>query len=458
MQPTGTECVWSISGLNLSENICKFTSDAINQVRGDRLLAKSMRGVMALGVGTVFERGLRLVRNMILARLLAPSEFGLMAIILAVSTALESFSDVGVGWSIIYNKNGDKPEYLNVAWWFQAIRGIGLFLIAFSATPWLASFYGNPDLLIFLRVAFVTMLFGGFVSPGIYLLDKKIHFGKRVFIIQGSGLLGTIVSLGIAFYGIRNVWTLVLGFLAEAAFKCLLSYVLCPFLPSLKINKECLKDILSYARGMFGLPLLTILALQMDVIILGKVVTPEQLGMYSLALALAYQPNLLLSKIIGPILLPVFSKKQDEKEILCKALLKVIRASLFIGAPVTLLFVVFARPLLTVFYGAKYALAAKPFSILCLAMLMSMQGGLLSSIYFAIGKPHLQRKYLILLIFFILSLMYPAAVFFGLLGASCVLLFSHTLAMCVQAIWMSKQTGLNFKDYVACWIPSFRWY
>ena len=107
--------------------------------------------MLALGVGVLAGRGSRLIRNMVLARLLVPEAFGTMAIIMMAAMALEAVTEVGVKQSVIQNKCGADPDYLNVAWWFQAIRGALLFALAFLAAPWVSAFYDRPELLRLLQ-------------------------------------------------------------------------------------------------------------------------------------------------------------------------------------------------------------------------------------------------------------------------------------------------------------------
>ena len=97
----------------------KVLSGLASHLHGNSLKARSARGAVVLGSGSVAERGLRFVRNMILARLLAPEELGLMALIIAATVILDAFTEVGIKQSVIQNKNGAKREYLNVAWWID---------------------------------------------------------------------------------------------------------------------------------------------------------------------------------------------------------------------------------------------------------------------------------------------------------------------------------------------------
>ena len=109
--------------------------DNVGLMRGSDLKAKSARGAALFGAGTVTDRGLRFVRNMILARILAPDEFGLMAIVMVAAMVMGLFIEVGVTHSVIQNKRGADREYLNAAWWIQAIQGLVLFLIGTFLAP-----------------------------------------------------------------------------------------------------------------------------------------------------------------------------------------------------------------------------------------------------------------------------------------------------------------------------------
>lgn len=435
--------------MNLINNL---KSGVVDRLRGSSLGARSSRGVVALGVGTVAERILRLVRNMILARLLAPDDFGLMAIVLSVLELLGCVTDVGVRQSIIHHQEGDKKEYLNIAWWVQVIRGIGLFITVLLVAPAICRFYSKPELLNLLRVSLLVVIFNALTSPRLYVLDKEFRFVKALCLIQGSSVLGTAVAIVLAFY-MQNVWVLVIGQVVQIGVQCLLSHILCPFRPMLKIDHRYLKEFLKFGRGMLGLAFLTVISMQTDVFVLAKLLSSEKVGMYALALSLARQPVMLFSGTIGRVLLPAFAEKQNDRKALCSAVVRLLRIILLFGVPMTVLAALGAKTILSVIYGAKYEVVALPFALLCFTMLFYVQAVVLSQIYMGIGMPHLHRRYVVLLASLIISLIYPGIKLFGLVGAAGVLLFSNAAAVFMQIIWMKSVIGLRFKDYIYCWWP-----
>lgn len=432
--------------------INRLISPILERFRGGSIGSRSSRGVAALGVGAVAERVMRLVRNMILARLLAPDDFGLMAIVMSVLFALESFTDVGVRQSIIHNKKGGEREYLNIAWWVQIVRGLGLFILALLVAPAICRFYDKPELLNLLRVSFLFIIFNALTSPRLYLLDKEFRFAKSLCLIQGSSLLGTLTAIILALY-MQSVWVLVIGQVSQVTVQCLLSHILCPFRPMMKIDRRYLKEFLKFGRGMLGLAFLTVVSMQTDVFVLAKLLSSKDVGMYVLALSLARQPMYLFNVTLGRVLLPAFAEKQNDKKALCNAVLKILKGILLFGFPIVVLTALGARPILSIIYGAKYGAVAIPFALLCFSMLFYVQAIVLSQVYMGIGMPHLHRRYVVFLAALIMALIYPGIRLFGLAGAAGVLLFSNAVAVFMQIIWMKNAIGLKFKDYLYCWLP-----
>lgn len=432
--------------------IRKIISDKVGQLRGTDIKAKSARALVALSVGTVAGRSMRFIRSMILARILAPNQIGIMAIVMGFSMAFEALTEVGVKQSIIQNKGGANTRYLNVAWWMQVTRALCLFGIAFVSAPWISSFYDNPELLQLLRVAFIAIALRGFVSPRAAVLEKEYKFGRAVFLSQGSAIVGAIISIGLAFV-MRNVWALVIGFVIEMAILCIFSFILVPFMPRFEIDRSSLVELMKYARRMFGLPILTAVSFYAPILILGKVISEDQLGLYSYAVLLGYIPIDLYIRTIAPVVLPAFSEKQDDNNALCRGVLRTTQWTAFCVIPLAAFMACCASELLLLAYGAKYVAMAIPFAVLCLQIVVRNQAVSLAGIYLAIGKPHLQRRFAVIRALLIIGLMYPAAVRFGPLGVAVVSVLSNTVVLFMQVLKARKVIDLNLIPYLRSYVP-----
>jgi O-antigen/teichoic acid export membrane protein len=374
-----------------------------------------------------------------------------MATIVAMSTAFEAFTEVGVRQSIIHSERGDQSQYLNVAWWLQALRGIGLFTISFLLTPWISQFYQKPELLPLLRVSFVVIILNGLISPRIYVLEKELQFTKFVLLTQGSGLLSTLLTVGLAFY-VQDVRALVAGFLIEGLLRLVLSFVLCPFRPRLEIDYDSLGELLRFARGMFGMAILTLITFRTDVILLGKLVATEKLGVYYIVLSLAQIPFEIFDRVVSPVLLPAFAQKQNDVTAVKNAVLKITKATAILGIPMVAIQIICARALLSLAYGPQYAVASSTFVFLCLYLLARAQGTILGQVFMGLGYPQLHRRFVILRASILVASIYPMTTFFGLLGAAIALTLSSFIALFMQVFWIRKLIKLQFGMYAFQWL------
>lgn len=407
-----------------------------------------VRGGSVLAAGTIIERLARFGRNVVLARVIAPDQFGLMAVVLAAIALFEAITEVGVNQAVIQNHRGHTPEFLNVAWWINAVRGVAIFVIAALLSPAVASFYRQPDLAPLLTVAFVSMIFTGLASPRMYALQRQFRFGASVAVTQGAGLLGTLATLALGLT-LRNVWALVIGTVVEAALRFLLSFLVCPIRPSFRIDRESWRDLFRFTRGMLGLSFLTFLVSQADIFVLGRLVTTEVLGLYSMAVTLALFPLMVFSKVAQPLVVPLLAAHQDAPDALRATYLRLQRLIWLFGLPMATTMGVAAAPLLELVYGPAYAAASTPFAIISAYVVVYMASMVSFSVYLAIARPELQRSFTLLRAALLVAGIYPLAVAFGPVGAAASMLGALTLAMLLQLRNLGRVIGLRAGPYAA---------
>ncbi len=424
------------------------SSQGKGQPCGRDLLARCLRAGSILAVSSGVAQGARLLRNIILARILAPDQFGLMALVLAASLLFESLTEVGIRQAIVQSRRGDTLGYLNAAWWFSATRGVLLYALGVWSSPWIAAFYEEPGLTPLLQVAFLTMAFSGFTSPRLYVLEKRLEFGKYVWITQGAGLAGTLISL-LMVTVFPNVWALVIGFVGEAVSRCLASFVFCPMRPRLLFDQASARELLRFSRGMIGLPLLTFVVMQADVFVLGKVCSRDDLGMYTLALSLAQTPVTLFSRVVQPLILPVLSEAQDDLPRMWHHLLRMNRSILLFGFPVSCLLAVFAPAVLKACYGPSYEVMSPVLAILSFYFLLQLINIPVASAYLALGRPALHRRFTMLRLVLIGLTIYPAASLYGTTGVAADLLGCLAVATGFQLVVLGRALAMPAASYAA---------
>ncbi len=423
-----------------------------NKPQPERLRTRALKGGAVLGVGSVFERGLRFVVNMILARLLAPDQFGLMALVLAANGMFEVLTEVGIGQSVIQNKKGDTDSFLSAAWIFGSLRGVSLCLIGLLIAPWVASIYQDASLTPLLRVVSLTMLFNGMANPRLYVLQKQMKFGRYVIIMQGAACFCTLLCLILALV-MRNVWALVIGYVAEAGIRSLLSYLLCPFHLNRRIDRESWRELFQYSRSIVGLPIITFMFLQMDIFVMGIVSSKELLGMYSMAVTLASIPVMVFSKVASPMLLPALSETQDHMEVLRSRLVKMTRYLVLAGLPLATLQALFAPFILSVVYGPAYSSVSTAYSLLSLYIIIYLLNCLIVAGYWATGRPQIDRWFSLGRVLIALLCIYPALVSFGAAGAAGTRLLSSLIILALEIAFLPYYLRLPVHRYLSSFKP-----
>jgi lipopolysaccharide exporter len=409
---------------------------------GDGLKAKAMRGGTWLGAGSVAEQAVRFARNMILTRLLAPNAFGAMAIVMSCSAIVGTLTDVGQRAAVIQNPRGREHAYLNAGWWMGMGRAICMYAIIFAMAPWVARFYGNTELRGLLRVALMSTLFEGAMSPRSILPQKEMKFGRWMAISNGGGICGVIVTVVLSFY-LRDVWALAIGACSENAFRCLLSYILCPGLPSVGWDRHAARDLYKFSRAVVGLSFLNLIFSRTDIFVLGKLYSPTILGLYTMAVLLVQTPSSFLTSMMGQVLFPTFAHVQDDKDRINRILGVVTSWLVLLGIPGVVAIYLSGRSLLTVLYGARYVAAVGPLAVAALVVLLNVLNAAITCVFNGIGRPALHRRAVAASAVVMMLAIYPACRLFGFVGGQVAALLAIIVSYALQIMRMRDVSGLQ---------------
>jgi O-antigen/teichoic acid export membrane protein len=433
-------------GLNAGGVLVRTKESLIGLFAGKSLKAKAIRGGAWLGSGSVAEQGARFVRNLILVRLLVPAAFGTAAIVMSAGLVLQSFTEVGAREALVQNPRGAEPRFINAAWWMVFVRSLFVCCSLFLAAPWVARFYGNPQLASLLRVAVSGLILEGAMSARSYIAIKDMRFSRWAAILHGGGIVGIVITIALGFF-FRNVWALVIGIACESAARCVLSYVICPWMPSLRVDGEALRELFQYSKGVFGLPLLILIFMRTDVFVLGKLIPAAQLGLYTMGIAIAQVPALFISNLLCQISLPTLSQIQEDKLRTNRIILKVTSLIAALGMPALAFAYFCGGPLLTLIYGRPYAVSAGPLFLASGAALLSLANSQITGVFYATGAPGLHRRCMAVMAVVMIVLIYPLSKWLGPVGAQLASLSSIGIGFALQLWQINRFTGLRIFEY-----------
>ncbi len=415
---------------------------------GEGLKQRALRGGFWLGIGSVSEQASRFIRNLILVRVLAPAAFGTIAIVLSVVTVMQSFTDMGVREALIQNPRGGERPYINAAWWMSFGRALWLWLVVCAAAPWIAKFYNNPELVPLFRVAVSSLLLEGAMSARAYVAMKEMKLNKWAMIFHGGGILGVVFTVVLSFY-VRSVWALVLGTCAEALIRCILSYIICPFMPSFRLDRSALRELMKFSRGLFGLALLYLIYMRTDIFVVGKLVPLAALGYYSMAISLAQVPSGFLMNLMGQVAVPAMSHVQGQNERINRILMQLTTVVLVLGLPALVFSFFCGHSVLSVVYGTPYAAATWPLILAALAAVINMANNLITNSFFAAGMPHLHRRCNIAMAAVMVITTYPLVKWIGLAGGQLAAVMAMIVGFGLQLERIQHVTGLSLSRYAS---------
>jgi len=347
-----------------------------------------MRGAVVTAAGYGTGQLIRLARSLILTRLLFPEAFGLMTLVWALLYGLAMFSDTGAAATIVRDKRGDDPEFLNTAWTVQVLRGAVLWIAACLAAYPVATLYEQPQLAQLIPVATLTALLDGFRSTAIYTAQRHLQLDRVVWLDVGNQVLGLIVTVAWALID-PSVWALVGGALAGHCFHVAGSHL---FLAGprnrFRWERESLKTLIGFGKWIYFSSVFHFLAVQGDRLMLGRFLELAQLGVYSIAVMLVEAVLSLASRVINQVLFSAYGKvAQDEADRLRRVFHRArLAIDAFLIAPIGALMVL-GNWIVSVLYDARYHEAGWMFQILCIRLLMVPTVANSESLLVAMGHP-----------------------------------------------------------------------
>lgn len=372
-------------------------------------------GVWAFAL-TMTIRGLRTVRVIVLARLLAPEDFGLMGIALLTLGFLATFTTTGFDQALI-QREGDIKGHLDAAWTVAIARAILIGGIVVLGAPLVAGFFHTPEAIGILRVMGVSMVIGGFKNVGVVFFDKDLQFRQRFIYRSIPHVIDLIVAVGAALL-LRNVWALVFGVLAREISTTIASYIAHPYRPRISLDRDKILDLLKFGVWVFGSAVLSYFSANLDDIVVGRVLDATMLGFYTTAYTLSSFTSQQLTGVITEVAFPAFSKLQSERARLRGAYLRVLRWVAVLAFPVAFGLWFIGPELVETLMGARWLPLIPAFNVLLLWGLLRSVGSTTGPLLFAAGRPDLNTKVHIVTVLLLAAAIYPFTTRWGIVGAA----------------------------------------
>ena len=324
---------------------------------------KALSGIFWSSVQSFGTQSVSFLISIILARLLLPEEFGLIAMIAVFMGVGNTLLNAGLGESLIRTKDPTEEDYSTV-FFFNLIGSVIVYAIIYFSAPWIADFYNQPLLIDIVRWYSIVIVINAFSMIQLTRLTKQVDFKTQMKVSLPSTILAGILGICLA-YEEFGVWSLVYMAIFRSILDMLFLFYNTKWLPSLVFHVEKFKYHLSFGYKLTFSNLLNIVFNNVYQVIIGRYYQSAILGFYDRANQLKTLPVQTLSKIVSRVTYPIFAEFKDDNVRLKSAYKKVMQLLVFIIAPLLLILSALAEPLFRFLFTEKWLQAVPYFEILC---------------------------------------------------------------------------------------------
>lgn len=401
----------------------------------------TLKGVTWSAIERFAVQGVQFIVTIILSRILMPSDFGIVAIVLVFTQIFQTINESGFNTALIFKQNRDSLDY-STAFVANVLIGIISYIILFVLSPYIADFYHNEQLTSVMRVLTLTVIINSFSLVPLVKFTINIDFKS----LAKASLFAAIISgtLGIvAAYTIRNVYAIVLQTISYSIINTVIMCYILKWKPCFNFSFARFMSLFNYAYKLIGARLINVIFDDIYSLAIGKLYSPAVLGCYNRSMSFRQILSKNIINIIQRVSNPLLCEQQNDYKTMQSVLLKFIGTSALIVYPLLAGLMVFSEPLVNVILGTKWSMVSELLTLGCPCGFFYLISTFNRNVYNATGKTGLALKAevikkLIFVIIFLLTMKFNIKIL--LIG----LIIISVLEMVIDIGFAKKQIGVTF--------------
>ncbi|MHC4973465.1 MAG: lipopolysaccharide biosynthesis protein [Planctomycetota bacterium] len=367
--------------------------------------------------------------TLVVIRLLAPADYGLMAMSEVFFGLLLMLSDAGLGQALVQAKKVSERQTRQL-FGVLVLMSVALFAVLFLAAPAIGAYYGKPKVTDISRWLSLGFLLVPFLTIPTALLEREIDFKRKSLVELATAVLSALVILVLAYLG-YGIWALVVGRLLNLGLMAIGLNLIRPYFKLPLFSFGAARGLIKFGGLYTGTSILWFIYSQADIFIAGRVLSEEQMGYYAVAMYLSAIASVKVMPLLNQVALPAYSRLQDDPSAVGYYFLKVVRVVALITFPIFFGLAVVAPEFVHLILGEKYEGAILPIVLLSLAMPMRMISNLFPAMVYGRGHPGVEMGNTLFGLF-VMPIAVLIGVHWGLLGLCLAWLTGFPLVFAFQ--------------------------
>lgn len=405
-------------------------------------VAKGVLWTMGLRI-TV--RAIAFVSTIILARLLTPEDFGLVAIIMSFFSLIDIFGDFGFDTVLIQKQNATVDHY-NTAWSFNVTFGVFSCITVISLSGIISDFYGNPELQPIMLMLSFLFLFNGLQNIGVADFRKNLTFDKEFKFQIIPKLISFFCTIGLAFW-LRNYWALVIGALVWKGCILINSYILHNFRPRFIFSAR--KELFNFSKWLMINNFLNFVNTRSPEMIIGKILSPQATGLFTIAQEISTMPTVEIAATVNRAAYPGYSKISHQPEKLQDLYINIMSSISLIVIPAGVGVASIAKTLVPVVLGAQWHESIVLVQYLAIGGLLLALNSNTGFIFIAMGQPKISCMMGLLRIVIFIPLLIGFPVFYGLEGVALAILLTTIVTFFIYSSVINLKLKIPWRRILA---------
>jgi O-antigen/teichoic acid export membrane protein len=376
-----------------------------------------------------------LLRLIILAKLLTPDDFGLVAIASVAIEVLIRISNFGMIPALIQREDATDEHY-DVAWTIGVLRAITITVVVLLAADTIAYFFAEPRAANILRALAFRPLIDAASSIKVAGFNRKLNFRALTFMQLPKALINMIVPIILAPW--LGVWALVIGTLVGQGFYLVLSYIFAPYRPRFSFQFSAIRSLAQFGRWVFWTSIIVMIGQSTLRLVISRQLGAAELGIYYLAASLAFLPTDIAGQIVGEVAFPYYSRLQSNLEQATEAFKAIILSLGIMLLPISALLISLAPSLVSEVLDERWAGSVVLIQILALANIIDIIGEIISPILKGIGYPDKLLFMESIQSLIMIVLVWSLTQSFGVLGAALAWIPAVAVAKMLGVYYLQK--------------------